>query len=151
MPFNLNLNLMSLEAFRYYALCSSILALNLIVLAGMVGAVRTRTKSFVNPEDAKDKTKPLEAAEHPDVARINRAHRNALENIPIFWAIAVIYVLSGASATGAKAYFITFTVARLVHSIVYIKGLQPWRSVSFGIGSLCLAGMIVQIGIAAFG
>jgi prostaglandin-E synthase 1 len=151
MPFNLNLNLMSIEAFRYYALCSSILALNLMVLSGMVGGARVRTKSFVNPEDAKDKSKPFEAAaEHPDVARVNRAHRNALENIPIFWVLGFIYVLSGASKTGAMAYFFTFTVARLTHSIVYMKGLQPWRSVSFGIGSLCLVGMIVQIGIAAF-
>ncbi|NUQ74273.1 MAG: MAPEG family protein [Polyangiaceae bacterium] len=145
-----NLNLMSIEAFRIYALCASVLALNLLVLSGMVGGARARTKSFSNPEDAKDKTAPPDATEHPDVARINRAHRNALENIPIFWAIGFIYVLAGASATGAKAYFITFTAARIIHSIVHIKALQPWRSISYGIGSLCIAGMIVQIGIAAF-
>lgn len=150
MPFNLNLNLMSIEAFKYYALCSSILALNLLVLSGMVGGARAKTKSFTNPEDAKDKSAPLAETEHPHVARINRAHRNALENIPMFWAIGFIYVLTGASSLGAKAYFITFTAARIIHSIAHIKALQPWRSIAYGIGSLCIAGMIVQIGVAAF-
>lgn len=150
MPININLNLMQLEAFKFYGLCASILALNLMVLSGMVGATRARTKSFSNPEDAKDKSAPAAAEEHPDVARVNRTHRNALENIPIFWAIALVYVLAGASALGAKIYFITFTVARILHSIAHIKALQPWRSIAFGVGSLCLAGMIVQIGIAAF-
>jgi uncharacterized MAPEG superfamily protein len=68
----------------------------------------------------------------------------------MFFAIALIYVLSGASPTGAKAYFITFTAARVLHSIAHIKGLQPWRSIFFGAGMLCLAGMIVQIVMSAF-
>lgn len=150
MPFNVNLNLMSIEAFKVYALCAAVLALNLMVLSGMVGAARVRTKSFTNPEDAKDKTAAIPEVDHPDVARVNRAHRNALENVPIFWAIGFIYVLAGASAMGAMIYFITFTAARIIHSIVHVKGIQPWRSIAYGIGSLCLAGMIVQIGIAAF-
>lgn len=150
MPFNLNLNLMSIEAFKVYALCAAVLALNLMVLSGMVGGARMRTKSFTNPEDAKDKTVKIPDVEHPDVARVNRAHRNALENVPIFWAIGFIFVLAGATALEAKAYFITFTAARIIHSIVHVKGIQPWRSIAYGIGSLCLAGMIVQIGIAAF-
>jgi hypothetical protein len=31
-----------------------------------------------------------------------------------------------------------------------LKGLQPWRTIFFAIGSLCIAGMIVQIAITAF-
>lgn len=142
-------SLMSFEPFKFYAICSAILALNVIVLGAMTGAKRARTKSFSNPEDAKGG--PLNEGEHPDVARVLRAHRNALENIPVFFAIGLIYTLSGASPLGAKVYFITFTAARLLHSVAHLKALQPWRSVSFGIGSLCLLGMIVQIGIAAFG
>jgi prostaglandin-E synthase 1 len=145
----LDMNLMQLEPFKYYALCSAILALNLLVLAGMTGAARGRTKSFSNPEDAKGDAKP-DAADHPDVARVVRTHRNAVENIPMFFAIGLIYVLIGASATGAKAYFITFTAARVLHSVMQLKGLQPWRTIFYAIGSLCIVGMIVQIAITAF-
>jgi prostaglandin-E synthase 1 len=148
---SLDLNLMQLEPFKFYALCSAVLALNLLVLSGMTGAARARTKSFSNPEDAKGDAKPeAGAADHPDVARVIRTHRNAVENIPMFFAIGLIYALSGASATGAKAYFITFTAARVLHSVMQLKGLQPWRSIFYGIASLCIVGMIVQIAITAF-
>jgi uncharacterized MAPEG superfamily protein len=144
-------SLMSLEAFKIYAICSSILALNLLVLSGMTGAARARTKSFSNPEDAKRAGAAENAPEHPDVARVIRAHRNALENIPVFFAIGLIYTLSGASKVGAMAYFITYTAARVLHSVFHLKAVGPARSVAFGIGSLCIVGMIVQIMMAAFG
>lgn len=144
-----DLNLMQLESFKVYALCSAVLVLNLLVLAGMTGAARGRTKSFSNPEDAKADAKP-DATDHPDVARVIRTHRNAVENIPMFFAIGLIYVLAGATATGAKAYFITFTAARVLHSVMQMKALQPWRTICYVIGVLCIVGMIVQIAIAAF-
>jgi len=146
-------NLMTIEAFKIYAICSAILALNLFFLAGGTGAARSRAGVAVNPEDAKldksGKTKVVEALP-PDVDRWNRAHKNALENIPIFFAIGLVYALSGASEMGARIYFASFTVTRLLHSLAYIKGLQPWRSIFWGLGTLCLVGMIVQIFIKAF-
>lgn len=149
------LDLMTQESFRMYAICCSILALNLMIMGGMTAGTRAGKKAVLNKEDNPAKVgsgevKVVEGPEHPDVARIQRAHRNALENIPIFFTLGLIYVLSGATPVGAKAYFITFTAARVLHSIVYIKGLQPWRTIFYAIGSLALVGMILQIGMAVF-
>ena len=141
---------LNLDAFKLYAICSCILALNLMVLSGMTGGTRARTKSPGNPEDAGKPRDAEKAPDHPDVVRVTRAHWNALENIPIFWAIALVYTLSGASPLGAKAYFITFTAARALHSFFHIKAIQPFRSIAYGIGGLCIVGMIVQIFMAVF-
>ncbi len=136
--------------FQLYAACCIVLALLVMFLAGYTGAVRGRNKSFANPEDAKLAGPGVEATpgEHPAVVRVNRAHANALENIPLFFALGLVYVLAGASPLGAKVTFIGFTAARLLHAIFHLKGLQPWRSIVFGIGSLSLAAMMVLIGVA---
>ena len=44
--------------------------------------------------------------------------------------------------------FGAFTGARLLHSIVYIKELQPFRTMSYAIGAFALIGMMVQIVLA---
>ena len=141
---------LSLDAFKLYAICSCILALNLMVLSGMTGAARGKNKSPGNPEDAGKPRDAERSPDHPAVVRVTRAHWNALENIPIFWAVALIYTLLGASPLGAKVYFITFAAARVLHSFFHVKAIQPFRSIAYGIGSLCIAGMIVQIFMAAF-
>ena len=137
-------------AFRVYAVCATILVFKLFVVTILTARARGRLKAFVNPEDAQMLGGAERAEEHPEIQRLHRIHRNDLENILPFFAIGLIYALSGASALGAKAYFITFTVARVLHTVCYLAQLQPWRTIMFGIGSLCMLGMMVQILIAAF-
>lgn len=131
--------------FKIYAVCSSILALQMLVLGGMTAATRAKHKGFMNPEDVKVSfgNAELIQAEHPDTARVMRAHRNMLETLPLFYALGFIYLFAGAPKTGAIACFLTFTVARVLHSIVYLKGLQPWRTIFFAISGLSLVAMIV--------
>jgi glutathione S-transferase len=145
-----NLTAINPEAFKLYAICSALLALNVLVLAGMTGGARGKNKSPANPEDAGKPKETEYGPNHPAVERVQRAHRNALENIGVFWPIALIFVLCGASPLGAKAYFITFTAARFLHSFFHLRGIQPFRTIAFAIGALCLGGMIVQIFMAAF-
>jgi uncharacterized MAPEG superfamily protein len=85
------------------------------------------------------------AAEHPAVAHALRVQRNDGENIPLFFAVGLIYVLSGATAFGAAVYCWTFTVARLVHTVVYLRHMQPWRALAYFTGYLCILGMATQI------
>ena len=132
------------EAFKLYAICSALLALNLIVLSGLTGVTRGKHKSPANPEDAGKPVDSEYTADHPAVVRVRRAHQNALENIPVFWALGLLYTLGGASPFGAKVYFITFTAARFIHSICHLKGIQPFRSIAFGVGLLCLLGMMAR-------
>jgi uncharacterized MAPEG superfamily protein len=142
--------MMNNAAFRAYAIACSILALKMLASALLTGFARSRSKRFLNPEDAAVLGGAAATEEHPDVQRIMRMHRNDAENILPFFTIGLIFVLMGATAWAAGWYFYTFTAARIVHSIVYLARLQPWRTIAFVIGVFCMVGMIVQILMAAF-
>jgi uncharacterized MAPEG superfamily protein len=135
-------------AFRTYALCSAILALKMLVSAFYTGSRRQKHQGYINAEDARvfgsDGT-VASRDEAPAVAHALRIQRNDLENIPAFFAIGLIYVLIGATPRGAGAYFWTFTIARVAHTIFYTYNVQPWRAISYGVGALCMIGMITQI------
>ncbi len=133
------------QAFGYYALAATVLALQLVLLALWTGTVRTLRKQYVNPEDAKlNKAEGVET-DNPDVARVRRAHQNALENAVPFFVVGALYVASGATRTGAAVYFGVFTGVRLLHSLFYLWGKQPWRTLMFAVGVLALIGMSVQV------
>lgn len=138
-------------AFRTYALCSAILTLKMIFSALYTGTCRQRHQGYVNAEDAQVFGQGGATAsrdEAPAVAHALRIQRNDSENLPAFFAIGLIYVLTGATAWGAAVYFWTYTIARVVHTIVYTYNLQPWRAISWIVGTLCMLGMIVQIMMA---
>jgi len=141
--------MMNDAAFRAYAIACSILVLKMSAAALMTAATRSRVKQFLNPEDARVLGGAGVMQEHPDVMRMLRMHRNDLENILPFFTVGLIFVLMGASAFGAQVYFYTFTAARIVHTITYVAKMQPWRTVAFVVGTLCMVGMVVQILIAA--
>jgi prostaglandin-E synthase 1 len=139
--------LLSDPQFRLYAICSVILSAQMLILGGYTAARRSGNKKYLNPEDNKVSFKDatiVEGAEHPEVARIQRAHRNLLESLPLFFALGLISVLAGANPVGIKAALITFTAARVLHSLVYIKELQPFRTMTYAIGSFALIGMMVM-------
>lgn len=141
--------MMKNPAFQIFALCTIVLAIKMLLLASWTAVVRVRTKHFINPEDLKLTGTPLVEVEHPDVQRVHRAHRNDLENIPIFLIIALIYVMAGGSAIGTRAYCITFTAARVLHTFIYLAGKQPWRTVMYAVSTACTVGMCVQLTIWA--
>ena len=141
--------MMNDAAFRAYAIACSILVLKMAAAGILTAATRSRVKQFLNPEDARVLGGAGVMQEHPDVMRMLRMHRNDLENILPFFTVGLIFVLMGASAFGAQVYFYTFTAARIVHTITYVAKMQPWRTVAFVVGTLCMVGMVVQILIAA--
>jgi glutathione S-transferase len=132
-------------AFQTYAMCSAILAVKMLLTGNYTSLQRMRNKGYVNEEDARAFGGAPSQQEHPAVAHALRIQRNDGENIPLFFAIGLIYVLSGASAFGAAVYCWTFTIARLVHWAFYLNHLQPWRALSYFAGYLCILGMAVQI------
>lgn len=136
--------------FRLYALCCFVLSLQMLFLAGLTAATRAKHKGYMNPEDVKVSFKDatlVEGAEHPATARVQRAHRNLNESLPMFFALGLLGVLVGASPTGLQIALSTFTAARVLHSIVYINELQPWRTMCYGIGTLSLVAMMVMTGM----
>ena len=135
-------------AFRTYATCCAILALKVLFSAFYTGSRRQLSQGYVNSEDAKVFGKPganAATAEAPAVEHGLRIQRNDAENIPTFYALGLAYVLSGASANGAFWYCWTYTVARILHTVMYINHLQPYRAICFGVGVLCQVGMAVSI------
>ena len=137
--------------FKLYAICCAILSFQMLLLAAMTAAKRSTAKNYLNPEDktvAFKDAKLVAGAEHPDVARVQRAHRNLNESLPMFFALGLVCVLAGVNPLGAKICFGVFTGARVLHSIVYIKAMQPFRTATYALGSFALTGMIVMILLA---
>ena len=132
-------------ALSLYALSAVALVFHLFILAGYTGYVRTKNKQWVNPEDAKLNKGENTDVEHPDVARTKRAHGNALENAVPFFVVGALYAMTDPGHTGAVAYFGTFVGVRVLHSIFYLWGRQPFRTMMFAIGVLACIGMGIHV------
>ena len=139
--------------FPIYSACAVILAFNLVILAGLTAANRSKAGGILNPEDAKlnQKGKLVDSPEADPAARFVRAHRNALENIPLFLITSFVYILVAPSFTVAASMLGVFTAARWLHSLVYLAGKQPWRTMFFGIGQLTQVALLIHWLIVVFG
>ncbi len=71
-----------------------------------------------------------------DVERVRRAHRNDMENIFVFFALAAFYVTTGPAAATANWLFRIFTIARYVHTFVYVNavGWVPFTWIELELG-----------------
>ena len=142
------MELTSNSVFTVFAICAAVLCLRMIAVGHYTGITRMRRAVYLNPEDAKafsNMEEEAASAEHPDVDRGLRAHRNDLESTLPFLAIGLVYALTGPPVLLAKLLLITFTVLRCVFAVFYIRAMQPWRSASFMLAELCLVVMLVQI------
>jgi uncharacterized membrane protein YecN with MAPEG domain len=140
--------LLANPAFRTYAFCSAILGLKILYSGVYTGTRRSKHLGFINAEDAATFGPPgatVVEQETAEVAHALRIQRNDLENIPLFFAIGLIYVLTGAGPWGAWLFCWTFTLARLAHTYFYQNHIQPARAVSFIIGSIANVLMILAI------
>jgi prostaglandin-E synthase 1 len=137
--------MLSLPGFRLYALCAVVLAVKMYAVAFYTAVTRLRAKVSVNPEDAVQFGAQVSTADHPEVERLMRAHRNDLENIPLFLILGLIAVLVGAPPLGLRICFIVFTAARVAYTLAYLKAMQPWRSMVFGLGMVSAVALVVMI------
>jgi prostaglandin-E synthase 1 len=128
-----------------YAVTLLVLSANLVVLWAASGAARNASKVAINPEDAALFKVPLLAQDPPTVARVLRAHANAQATIYPFLFLGLTYVLAGGSARVAWIIFAVFVVARIAHSILYLAGKQPWRTVAFSVSGLALIALAIAL------
>jgi peroxiredoxin/uncharacterized MAPEG superfamily protein len=133
--------------FVVYALTCIVLSLNLLLLWAYSGAVRSKTGTAINKEDADRFGAKHELADPPEVARVLRAHTNAQAAIVPFLILGFVYVLAGGPPGFAKLVFGTFVAARLLHSLAYLAGRQPWRTVFFSVGAVATGALIVDLGL----
>jgi microsomal prostaglandin-E synthase 1 len=141
-----------LPAYQPLLLFSVLLVLKMVAIAFSTANRRRKSGVVLNPEDTK--VNPgchAEPQEAPETMRAKRAHLNDLENIPAFLILATLFTLAGGSRAAAWSYFSVYFVARTLHTIFYLKGLQPFRTAMFTIGQIALLGLMVQLLMKAFG
>lgn len=137
-------------ALQAYALSASVIALSLYALGFLTAKTRADRKVVVNPEDAGlNRNAQVADHEHADVSRIKRAHQNALENAVPFFALGLLYTMTAPSPTLARALFGAFVAARLLHAVLYLKGVQPFRTLTFVIGAVVNLTLLVLVVLAA--
>ena len=132
-------------AFLAYGLTCLVLSLNLLTLWVASGAVRANSGVAVNSEDGMRYGAPVSELDPPAVARLLRAHRNAEATIYPFLLLGLVYVLAGGGAGIAVPIFTVFIVARIVHSIVYLRAMQPWRTIAFAASLLAFIALTAAV------
>eukprot|EP01006_Ploeotia_vitrea_P016552 TRINITY_DN47274_c0_g1_i1.p1 TRINITY_DN47274_c0_g1~~TRINITY_DN47274_c0_g1_i1.p1 ORF type:complete len:458 (+),score=18.39 TRINITY_DN47274_c0_g1_i1:40-1413(+) len=109
---------------------------------------RKKFNALRNPEDT-NKVSPGGTDDTPnEVTRVVRIHANACENFPVFMAVGyaslqltkrdddVVHIV-------IAVLIILYFVLRLVHFICFIKGIQPFRTMSYAFGQT----MVVLVGL----
>jgi glutathione S-transferase len=132
--------------YQFYALTTVILFFKMLANSVVQGTGRANTKTFVTAEDARFFAQaPPAPDEAPIVKRAQMVWRNDLENIPIFLFLGLIYVTLGCSPEGAYIYFTIFIVARILHTVAYLNGWQPWRTIFFTFGMIVCVALSINI------
>lgn len=138
--------LLSQPVFQSYALSVALVVATLYGLAFHTAATRGARKVVVNPEDVSvNNGAAVAEVDHPDVQRIKRAHQNLLENATPFFAIGLLYSLTGPDLLFARVLFGLFVGIRVLHAAVYLTATQPFRTLSFVVGALVNLTMVVQV------
>ena len=132
--------------YQFYALTTVILFFKMFANSVVQGIGRVNAKAFVTAEDARFFAHaPPVPDEAPIVKRAAMAWRNDLENIPIFLFLGLIYITLGCWPEGVYIYFTIFVIARILHTIAYLRGLQPARTIFYSLGVFVCFALSIQI------
>jgi uncharacterized MAPEG superfamily protein len=80
--------------------------------------------------------------------RAARAQANTNESLALFVLLSLGAVLLGANGWLTNVLVWVFVLARIAHMLAYYADQRLLRSVAFGVGFLCLVGLLV-VGIVA--
>ena len=133
---------------RLYAVVYALLVLKIAVVGSYTSVLRLSRKVYATPEDYALQGMAPRATRDEDIERVRRAHQNDVENILPFFVVGYLYLLTGPSYTAAAVYLIGYLAARTLHSVFYIAGMQPHRTIAFALGGVLTLAMIVQVFVA---
>ncbi len=153
------MELLTLEnpVFATYAIAAALMGLKLMLQGWITVAQMFKVGGgFLNPEDAaggmanpKPREGQLEA--HQPVERSRRMQLNDLENIPAFWVMGFLFVLTGPSLALAQGLFYGFVATRALHFWAYSTAKShEIRATFFTVGSVIIMAMAVMVLMAAF-
>lgn len=138
-------------AFQYWVASLVVLFVKMWANSAVQGVVRIKSGLFPRPEDSKlfggGKKAP---GDHPTAELAIRAWHNDLENIPIYLFLGLAFLLAGGSEKCAAIYFSTFTVARVFHTIFYLKPKQPHRNICYQLGIIVCFALAIHTAVLVF-
>jgi glutathione S-transferase len=125
-------------AVHAFVLCTTLLVLEMAGLAFATPLLRTKRNVWLNEEDAKRFAGTVADVEDRAVARLVRVHRNSLENFAPFFALGLLWLLTGANVQLGAWLFVVFTVARTAHLCFYLVRRRRLRTASHTLAFLVL-------------
>lgn len=117
--------------------CSALLIFKVLLMAPLTARWRLAKKIVISPEDVALVGRKGKVGEpDPDIERVRNAHRNDLENIPLFLITAFLFALTKPSPVTANLLITLYTLARFAHTFVYaiVVIKQPARFLAFATG-----------------
>ena len=129
---------------RLLALIDLLLVLKMVALGVYTSSLRLRRNVFATPEDYALRATAAPVGPDEDIERVRRAHRNDLENILPFFVVSFIYVLTRPAHGTAAVLLWGFLGARTLHSIYYVRGKQPHRTITFTVGAAIMLMMLLR-------
>jgi len=145
MGVTLDLNNPVVRDFGFYC---AVLVLKMLAMSPLTARHRLSKGIFISGEDGVFNKNGNKVVVDEDIERVRRAHRNDLENIPLFFIIGALYVLTDPFAWTAKLVFLAFTVARVGHTVTYLNSLQPHRFICFMVGAATTGFMALSVLLA---
>ena len=76
------------------------------------------------------------------VVRINAATENLKESLPVFFACAVLSIVTGVDSSG---YGLTWIILRIAYVVCYVYKLNPYRSIVWMGSIFCLVLMGINL------
>lgn len=77
--------------------------------------------------------------------RVDRAHRNAVENLVIFAPLVLVLELSGGSSDATRLACMVYVVSRVVHFFTLVFAIPVIKSLSFMLAAACQVILAVAI------
>ncbi len=131
--------------FVVFAIVLILESLKSLFLGTVTAIKRGELKQFLNKEDADWLGGESLAIDHPDSARIFRAHRNNIENLLPFAILGLLYVSIGGDRYMGIGYFVTFFVGRVGHTYAYLNARPMLRRNMYTLGWLSLIALSVHL------
>ncbi len=86
---------------------------------------------------------PVEGGHDNFLFRAVRAHGNSNESLPTFLLITIFALAIGAHPGALNTLVMVFVCARAGHMLCYYLDWRIARSISFGVGLIAMAGLLV--------
>lgn len=113
--------------FTIFAIALILESLKTLILGTVTAAKRGNNKRFLNKEDADWLGGESQDIDHPDSARIFRAHRNNIENLVPFAILGFLYLMVDGNQYLGIGYFTLFFIGRIGHTYAYLSARAMFR------------------------